>query len=133
MNRREAIGVVENTLAHWIKRIRKKSVRSSIPNHQQLNRDAWSIKAEEYTDPAELKWDSPDPVWGIWQISNERIAMLPECLEGKRCLEIGCGTAYVASWMAMRGGETYAIDPTRNQLNTAARLRDEHDRHTRIA
>ena len=107
----------------------KESVRSSKRNHQQLNRDAWSMKAEEYADPAELKWDSPDPVWGIWQIPNERIAMLPESLKGKRCLEIGCGTAYVASWMAMRGGETYAIDPTRNQLNTAARLRNEHDRH----
>ena len=107
---------------------RKNMLKPSKRNHQQLNRDAWSMKAEEYADPAELKWDSPDPVWGIWQISNERIAMLPESLKGKRCLEIGCGTAYVASWMAMRGGETYAIDPTRNQLNIAARLRDEHDR-----
>ena len=41
------------------------------------------MKAEEYADPAELKWDSPDPVWGIWQISNERIAMLSRKSQGQ--------------------------------------------------
>ncbi len=54
--------------------------------------------------------------------------MLPASLEGMRCLEIGCGTAYVASWMALRGGDVYAIDPTRNQLDTALRLRSRYDR-----
>lgn len=100
----------------------------SIQKHQQLNRSAWSTKAEEYSDPAEVKWATSEPVWGIWELPNDEVPMLPPSLKGKRCLEIGCGTAYVASWMAQRGGETYAIDPTRPQLETAARLRSAYDR-----
>ena len=97
-----------------------------IQRHQRLNRAAWVEKAEEYTDPAETKWATDDPQWGIWELSNEAAPMLPDSLQGKRCLEIGCGTAYVASWIARRGGEVYALDPTRNQLETASRLRSKY-------
>lgn len=36
------------------------------------------MKAEEYACPAESKWASLEPVWGIWETPNTRIAMLPE-------------------------------------------------------
>ncbi len=73
-----------------------------------------------------MKWASEEPIWGIWESANDSVPMLPDDLTGQRCLEIGCGTAYVASWMAKRGGEVYALDPTRNQLETAARLQSQH-------
>ena len=52
--------------------------------------------------------------------------LLPSDLSGKRCLEIGCGTAYVSAWMARRGGDVFGIDPTPNQLATAIRLESEY-------
>ena len=94
----------------------------SLQRHQSLNRSAWAEKAEEYSSIGEVKWASNEPVWGIWEWPNPDVPLLPEELDGMRCLEIGCGTAYVSSWMAQRGGAAFAIDPTRNQLETANRL-----------
>lgn len=97
----------------------------ALQQHQQFNRAAWSVQAQEYIADAEVKWKSTTPVWGIWQWSNAEVPLLPASLAGKRCLEIGCGTAYVSHWMAHRGGECFAIDPTPQQLATANRLRKE--------
>lgn len=98
---------------------------NSLQQHQHFNRAAWTNQAKDYVEDAETKWRSPDPVWGIWQWPNADVPLLPASLAGKRCLEIGCGTAYVSSWMASREGECFAVDPTSRQLATANRLRSE--------
>ena len=95
----------------------------SLQQHQRFNRDAWTKQAKDYVEDAEDKWRTQNPVWGIWQWPNSKVPLLPASLAGKTCLEIGCGTAYVSSWMATRGGECFAIDPTPRQLATANRLR----------
>lgn len=100
----------------------------TLQQHQRFNRDHWTIQAKDYVADAEDKWKSRSPIWGIWQWSNTEVPLLPSSLEGKRCLEIGCGTAYVSSWMASRGGECFALDPTPRQLATANRLRQESSR-----
>ena len=87
----------------------------TLQQHQQFNRAAWATHALDYAEDAEVKWRSQDPMWGIWQWPNTEVPLLPSNLTGKRCLEIGCGTAYVSSWMANRGGECFAIDPTPRQ------------------
>ena len=94
----------------------------SLQQHQKFNREAWASHALDYVEDAEAKWRSQNPVWGIWQWPNTDVPLLPSSLVGKKCLEIGCGTAYVSSWMANRGGECFAIDPTVRQLETANRL-----------
>ena len=77
-------------------------------------------------ETAEIGWQFGDPKWGIWQIPESRLHLLPVDLTGKKCIEIGCGGGYVSSWMARRGGQVIGIDPTPNQLETAQRLEKEH-------
>jgi SAM-dependent methyltransferase len=53
--------------------------------------------------------------------------MLPEALDGKDAIELGCGTAYVSSWLARRGARVVGIDNSQIQLSTAQRLQREHE------
>lgn len=95
-------------------------------DHQVANRRAWQSFAEKYVEPAEKAWATGDVRWGIWEIPEREVRLLPEDLHGKRCIEIGCGAGYVSSWIARRGGRAVGIDPTPNQLATARRLEAEH-------
>ena len=47
-------------------------------------------------------------------------------MSGMRPIELGCGTAYVFSWLARRGAEVVGIDNSEKQLATAQRLAKEH-------
>lgn len=96
------------------------------PDYLPGNVAAWQSKAAEYVAAAERAWASELPYWGIWGISDAGLELLPQDLSGKRCIELGCGTAYVSSWMCRRGGDVVAIDPTPNQLSTARRLQQAH-------
>ena len=75
----------------------------SLKDHQILNREVWQKLAEEYKKPAERAWKSDDPHWGIWHIPELKLELFPNDLEGKKCIEIGCGAGYVSSWLARRG------------------------------
>ena len=97
-----------------------------LRDRQILNREAWQKIAEEYKEPAEKAWKADDANWGIWQISESTLNLLPNDLKGMKCIEIGCGAGYVSSWMARRGAKVVGIDPTPNQLETARRLEKEH-------
>lgn len=96
------------------------------PDYLQGNVDSWQNEAAHYVEAAELAWASDEPYWGIWRISNREVSFLPDSLAGKRCIELGCGTAYVSAWMVRRGAEVSAIDPTPNQLITARRLQKQY-------
>lgn len=98
----------------------------ALEDYQILNREAWQKFAQEYIEPAERSWKSGDPHWGIWQIPETKLELLPNDLKGKKCVEIGCGAGYVSSWMARRGAEVVGIDPTPNQLETARRLEKQY-------
>lgn len=71
-----------------------------LKQHQIANRAAWQEFAVKYVEPAEDGWSSNNPRWGIWHIPDNDIGLLPKNLDGKRCIEIGCGAGYVSSWMA---------------------------------
>ena len=45
--------------------------------------------------------------------------MLPSDLDGKRVVELGCGTGYVSAWLARRGARPIGLDLTENQLAAA--------------
>lgn len=90
------------------------------------NRDGWGRDAADYVEGAERGW-AQEPAWGIWQIPESNLGLLPDDLTGIDALEIGCGTAYVSAWLERRGASVVGLDPTPQQLATARRLRDEHN------
>ena len=90
-------------------------VRDSIAR----NRAQWAAWAAEYAARAEAAWRG-DATWGIWQVPEHEVGLL-EDVEGKDVLEVGCGTAYVSKWVADRGGRPVGLDPTEEQLASAAR------------
>ena len=57
---------------------------------------------------------------------DSEVHVLPEVAD-RDVLELGCGTAYVSSWIKRRGGRTVGLDPTTAQLETAARFQREFD------
>ena len=63
----------------------------SLKDHQILNSEAWQKLAEEYKEPAEKAWKADDPNWGIWQISDSKLNLLPNDLKGMKCIEVGSG------------------------------------------
>src|SRR5262249_52763733 len=74
--------------------------------------------APHYAEIAPAQWDSP-PSWGIWSIPEESLRLLPD-VTGLDVVELGCGTAYVSSWIARRGARSVVgLDPTAAQLAKA--------------
>jgi len=96
------------------------------PEYLKGNVDAWQKKAEDYAKYAGESWATNYPAWGIWEIPESDVGLLPVDMSGMTCIELGCGTAYVSAWMCRRGASVVAIDPTPNQLETARRLQKEH-------
>ncbi len=92
-------------------------------DHALRNRAAWDIMAREYADPGRRAWQD-EPRWGIWGIPETEVHLLPE-LAGCDAIELGCGTAYVSSWLARRGARVVGIDNSAEQLATARALQAE--------
>ncbi|MEO7332893.1 MAG: class I SAM-dependent methyltransferase [Gemmatimonadales bacterium] len=100
-----------------------------LSEHVGRNREAWDRYAPEYADAGARAWQDNAPSWGIWSVPESELHLLPADLEGKDVIELGCGTAYVSSWLARRGARVTGIDNSPKQLETARRLQDEHDVH----
>jgi len=97
-----------------------------LPDHVRRNRTLWDEWAGKYAASGAASWARDTPVWGIWGIPEARVGMLPDDLNGKDAIELGCGTAYVSAWMARRGARVVGIDNSEAQLATARRLQQEH-------
>ena len=69
--------------------------------HVQRNRARWDVEAA---------WAREEPAWGVWRVAESQLHVLPANLAGKRAIELGCGTAYVSSWLARRGARVVGID-----------------------
>ena len=82
--------------------------------------------AEDWVAAGERSWAAEDPFWGIWQLPESGISMLPEHMSGMSAIELGCGTGYVSGWMARRGAKVTGIDNSARQLETAERLAEQH-------
>ncbi len=95
-----------------------------LPEHVRRNRVYWDGLAPEYARRGAESWAS-EPRWGIWGIPESQVHLLPD-LDGKDAIELGCGTAYVAAWLARRGANVTGIDNSPAQLETARRLQREH-------
>jgi SAM-dependent methyltransferase len=94
--------------------------------HVRRNRARWDVEAKSYVAAAEQGWAREEPVWGIWHVAESQLNVIPANVRGKHAIELGCGTAYVSSWLARRGAQVVGIDASMSQLATARRLQKEH-------
>jgi len=99
---------------------------TDLPEHVRRNRALWDDWAVKYAEAGERGWAQAAPDWGIWGVSEEQARMIPADLAGKDAIELGCGTAYVSSWLARRGARVVGIDNSEKQLATARRLQQLH-------
>jgi len=101
-----------------------------LPDHVARNRAYWDdVHAPAYAVSGAEAWATNEITWGIFGIPEREIHALPEELEARDVVELGCGTAYVSAWIARRGARVTGIDNSEEQLKTARRLQDEHDLH----
>jgi SAM-dependent methyltransferase len=97
-----------------------------LPEHVARNRAYWDAQADDYVASGEANWASGEESWGIWGIPESTVGLLPDRLDGRDAIELGCGTAYVSAWLARRGARVVGIDNSPRQLETARRLQREH-------
>jgi SAM-dependent methyltransferase len=104
----------------------KDDAEPELSEHVSENRRYWDAMAEEWVASGERGWASENATWGCWHIPEAELGLLPREMSGMRAIELGCGTAYVSSWLARRGAEVVGIDNSEKQLSTARRLAKEH-------
>lgn len=99
---------------------------SDLPEHVLRNRAHWDERAKDFIAAGEKNWRQDAPGWGIWNVPESDVGMLPPDLAGTDAVELGCGTAYVSAWLARRSARVLGIDNSEAQLATARRLQREH-------
>jgi SAM-dependent methyltransferase len=88
------------------------------------NRALWTIVNSEYTDgQADQAWAAAEITWGLFQVPERGLGVLGD-VAGLDVIELGCGTAYLSSWLARRGARPVGVDVTPAQLTTAARCQE---------
>ena len=107
-------------------------MQDELPEHVRLNRAMWDVWAARFADGGVRGWARPAPHWGIWHVAEEQVRMIPDDLADKDVIELGCGTAYVSSWLARRGARVVGIDNSEQQLVTARRLQQQHGLEMRL-
>jgi len=100
-------------------------VTEQLPEHVARNREAWDRLAPRFAEPGRRSWASDSPAWGIFQVPETELGVLPDRLDGLDTVELGCGTAYVSAWLARRGARPVGIDNSPAQLENARRYQKE--------
>jgi SAM-dependent methyltransferase len=93
--------------------------------HVVLNRASWDSTADWYAEAAVGLW-AGEPQWGVFGVPEDQVGLLPDNVDGKDVIELGCGTGYVSAWLARRGAKPTGLDNSSRQLATARRLQAEH-------
>jgi SAM-dependent methyltransferase len=101
----------------------------ATPDYVDGNRAAWQRMAADFAVSGERNWASNEVTWGIFDVPESTLGLLPDNLDGMDVIELGCGTAYVSAWLARRGARPVGIDNSPAQLDTARRLQDKHNLH----
>jgi len=99
---------------------------TELPEHVRINRAKWDEIAKDWVAGGERGWAQATPSWGLWGVPESELHLFPDDLDGKDVIELGCGTAYVSSWLARRGARVVGIDNSAQQLATARRLQQKH-------
>src|ERR1700743_3889703 len=100
---------------------------TDLPEHVATNRVFWDDLATKYVESGRANWEREEPSWGIFSVPEREVGMLPKELDGRDVIELGCGTAYVSSWLARRGARPVGIDNSARQLETARAFQQEFE------
>jgi SAM-dependent methyltransferase len=96
-----------------------------LPEHARVNREVWTVTNAEYTDAgAREAWSREEIMWGVFNLPESEVDVLGD-VQGLDVVELGCGTAYIAAWLARMGARPVGVDVTPAQLETARRLQAE--------
>jgi len=96
-----------------------------LPEHVRRNRAYWDAVAEDWVAAGRRHWQEDEPTWGIWNLPEADLRLLPDDLAGQDAIELGCGTGYVSAWLARRGARPVGIDNSAGQLATARAFQRE--------
>ena len=96
-------------------------------DHVQVNRSHWDGQADDWVASGERSWAESNPTWGMWEIPESELGLLPADMTGLHTIELGCGTGYVSAWLARRGADVVGLDNSARQLATAQRLSARHE------
>jgi SAM-dependent methyltransferase len=94
-------------------------------DHLRRNVELWSALGDEQQTAGRQGWEASEPRWGVFEIAESAVGLLPPNLDALDVIELGCGTGYVSSWIARLGGLPVGLDPTPGQLSIAAQLQAE--------
>jgi SAM-dependent methyltransferase len=100
-------------------------VTGHSPEYLSANVEAWDRRRDDQLALARRQWAASEPSWGIFDVPEAQIRLLPARLEGVDAIELGCGTAYVSAWLARRGAHPVGVDPAGGQLRIARQFQDE--------
>lgn len=75
-------------------------------------------------DYGRAQW-AAEPNWGDWSVPESQLRLLPADLAGRASVELGCGTAYLSSWLARAGARPVGVDVSVRQLSLARELQAE--------
>jgi SAM-dependent methyltransferase len=95
-----------------------------LPEHVRRNRAEWDRWAADFEATGLRNWGSDEPTWGIWDVPEAGLGVLPGDLDGVDSIELGCGSAYVSAWLARRGARPVGIDNSEAQLAAAKRFQE---------
>jgi len=98
----------------------------NLPDYAEKNRAAWTNMNADFHEPGRRAWSQEEITWGIWEVKESELKTLGD-LSGLDVVELGCGTGYISSWVARRGGKPVGIDITPAQLNSAREFQKEFD------
>jgi SAM-dependent methyltransferase len=96
-----------------------------LSDHAARNREVWNADAPNWVESGRRSWASPDPWWGMWEIPEAELRILPD-VTGLDVLDLGCGTGYWCAWFKRLGANPTGLDLSESQLATARDLQDEH-------
>jgi SAM-dependent methyltransferase len=96
------------------------------PDYLAVNVASWNARGESELALARSQWAAAEPTWGIFSIHESDVGLLPDDLDGRRTVELGCGTAYVSAWLARRGARPVGVDPTPGQLSIARTMQEQY-------
>ncbi len=95
-------------------------------DHVALNRRHWDERASTWHGPlAHDHWRRTEPTWGLWNVPESQVRLLPDDIAGMDAVELGCGTAYVSARLARAGARPVGVDISREQLATARSMQRE--------
>src|SRR5256885_12362963 len=98
---------------------------ATLPEHVAKNREYWDQQAADYVASGERSWARDEPKWGIFGIPESEARLLPERLDGRDAIELGCGTAYVSALPATPGARVGGSGNLPKRLGASRRLPDE--------